>query len=59
MIPSTEIAFHLRLAADESRRRAQREREREERAAARSARRREFWARVRAGLTAGRREGIA
>jgi hypothetical protein len=59
LIPSTEIAFRLRLDAEDRRRDAAERREREERAQARAIRRREFWARVRAGLTGGDRARVA
>ena len=52
MIPSTEIAFALRLDAERKRREAAEQKLREERAAERSARRRDFWSRVRESLTA-------
>jgi hypothetical protein len=50
LIPSTEVAFRLRLDAERKRRAEEERREREARARVRSARRREFWARVRGGL---------
>ena len=50
MIPSTEIAYRLRLNAERLRREREREKAREKRAAERSARRRELWSRVRDGL---------
>jgi hypothetical protein len=55
LIPSTELAFGLRLAADRQRRAEALRREREARARVRVARWREFWARVRAGLSGARR----
>ena len=59
MIPSTEVAFRLRLDA-EQRRCAEEERQaREERARNRATRRREFWAWLRDGLTAARRPSAA
>jgi hypothetical protein len=59
MIPSTELAFGLRLAAERQRRAEELRRERRARAEARSTRRREFWARVRAGLAGIRRASAA
>jgi hypothetical protein len=52
MIPSTEIAFALRLDAERKRRVADEQKLRDTRTAERTARRREFWARVRESLTA-------
>jgi hypothetical protein len=59
MIPSTEIALALRLAADQRRRSEELRRGRETRARERALRRREFWARVRAGLSGTRRARVA
>ena len=50
MIPSTEIAFALRVAAERKRLAEAESRRRTARAGERALRRREFWARVRAGL---------
>lgn len=50
MIPSTEVAFGLRLAAERQRRAEQRRLEKQLRSARRRELWREFWARVRAGL---------
>jgi hypothetical protein len=55
MIPSTEIAFALRVAAERRRLAEAERRRRAERAGERAARRREFFARMRDGLTATRR----
>jgi hypothetical protein len=52
MIPSTEIAFALRLDAERQRRETAARQLREERTAERTARRRDFWSRVRESLTA-------
>lgn len=52
MIPSTEVAFGLRLAAERQRRAEQRRLEKQ----ARAVRRREIWTRVRAGLAGTGRE---
>lgn len=52
MIPSTEIAFALRLDAERQRREAATQQLRDERTAERTSRRRDFWSRVREGLTA-------
>ena len=52
MIPSTEIALMLRVAAERERLAEAERRRRAERASTRGLRRRELWARVRAGLTA-------
>jgi hypothetical protein len=52
MIPSTEIAFALRIDAERKRRADAEQKVREERIAERTGRRREFWARVRESLTA-------
>ena len=52
MIPSTEIAFALRLDAERQRRDAAARQLRDERAAERISRRRDFWSRVRESLTA-------
>jgi aspartate carbamoyltransferase catalytic subunit len=50
MIPSTEIAYRLRIDAERKRLLHEQEKVREQHAAKRSARRRELWARVREGL---------
>ena len=52
MIPSTEIAFALRLDAERERRETAARQLREARAAERTSRRRDFWSRVRESLTA-------
>jgi hypothetical protein len=52
MIPSTEIAFALRLDAERKRRTADLQKLRDARVAERTSRRREFWSRVRESLTA-------
>lgn len=50
MIPSTEIAYRLRIDAERKRIEREREKTRAQHASVRSARRREFWTRVRDGL---------
>jgi hypothetical protein len=55
MIPSSEIAYALRVEADRHRRAEEDERRRGARAALRAQRRRELWQRMRAGLGAVRR----
>src|SRR4030095_14967819 len=52
MIPSTEIAYLLRIDAERKERALEAERRREARAGARALRRRELWLRVRASLSA-------
>jgi hypothetical protein len=52
MIPSTEIAFALRLDVERKRRAAEARKLRDERSAERTSRRRDFWSRVRESLTA-------
>jgi hypothetical protein len=52
MIPSTEIAFALRLDVERKRREAAARQLRDERAAERISRRRDFWSRLRESLTA-------
>ena len=59
MIPSTEIAHLLRVAAERKRLAAAELHRHEERASERAQRRREFWTRVRSGLTAARRAPAA
>lgn len=52
MIPSTEIALMLRVAAERTRLAEAERCRRAERASERALRRRELWGRMRAGLTA-------